>query len=160
MRKAVYPGSFDPITNGHLDIVERASLLFDEVTVAVLTNPAKRPLLTLETRVRLIQEATAHLRNIQVDSFSGLLMDYAKRIGARAVVRGIRGVQDFDMEVNMAHMNRQLDEEVTTVFLAAKAEYSYISSSLVKDIAWHGGDMTRFVPDCVVVAVQSAVANH
>lgn len=160
MRKAVYPGSFDPVTIGHLDIVERASQLFDEVTVAILTNPAKRPLLTLEVRLRLIQEATAHLRNVQVDSFSGLLVDYAKRIGAHAVVRGIRGAQDFDVEVNMAHMNRQLDEEVTTVFLAAKPEYSYISSSLVKDIAWHGGDITRFVPSCAVAAVRSAVVNH
>lgn len=160
MRRAVYPGSFDPITNGHLDVVERASLLFDQVTVAILINPTKQPLLTIEERLNLIQEATAHLDNVQVDSFSGLLVDYAKRVAACAVIRGIRGPLDFDHEVTMAHMNRQLDNDVTTVFLAAKAQYSYISSSLVKDIAHHGGEFTRFVPDCVVSSVRAALLKR
>lgn len=160
MHKVVFPGSFDPITNGHLDIVERASRLFDQVTVAILANPAKRPLMTLDVRLLLIQEATAHLPNIQVDSFSGLLVDYAKRIGARAVVRGIRGLQDFDGEVSMAQMNRQLDDELTTVFMAPKAQFSYISSSLVKDIAQHGGDFAPFLPDCAVSAVRSALEKR
>ena len=145
---AVYPGSFDPFTNGHLDVAERASRLFDRVTVAVLENPAKRNryLFSIEERLKIIRASTAHLPNVEVEAFSGLLAEYMKKKGARIIVKGLRAVSDYEYELQMAHLNRQLNPEVETLFILAATRWSFISSTMVKEIARYGGDVSRFVP--------------
>jgi pantetheine-phosphate adenylyltransferase len=150
---AIYPGSFDPITSGHLDILERASRLFQQVIVAVLQNPVKTPLFTVEERMELIRESTSSFSNVTVDSFMGLLMDYAKLKGASAVVRGLREVSDFENEVKMAHMNHHLNPDVVTVFIPTNPKFSFVSSSLVKEVASHGGSVQEFVPEPVEQAL-------
>jgi pantetheine-phosphate adenylyltransferase len=142
------PGTFDPVTNGHLDILERASRLFDGVVVAVLENPAKEPLFAAEERVTMLKEAVAGLENVEVDSFSGLLVDYAAQREARIIVKGLRAVSDFDYELQMAQMNHRL-AGVETCFVPTSPKWSYLSSSLVKEIAGYGADIRGLVPDNV-----------
>lgn len=154
MRKAVCPGSFDPITNGHLDVIERASELFDEVTIAVLVNSSKTGLFTIEERIAMANEAVSHLSNTKVDTWSGLLVDYCKAHDIRAIVKGLRAVSDFDYELQMAQMNLQL-KGVDTLLMATKPAYSFLSSSLVREIARYGGDVSALVPSGVLKALKS-----
>jgi len=153
MRKAVCPGSFDPITNGHLDVIERASGLFDEVTIAVLVNSSKSGLFTIEERIKMAKDASTHLPNVKVDTWSGLLVDYCKSHDIRAIVKGLRAVSDFDYELQMAQMNLQL-KGVDTLLMATKPAYSFLSSSLVREIARYGGDVSALVPAGVLNALQ------
>ncbi|MGH9867524.1 MAG: pantetheine-phosphate adenylyltransferase [Candidatus Polarisedimenticolia bacterium] len=152
-RLAVYPGTFDPVTNGHLDIIERVSRLFDRVDVAILENVEKQPLFTLEERVALIRESVSAWPQVTVSTFSGLLVDYARRCRAHAIVRGLRAISDFEYEFQMALMNRRLDPEVETVFMMPAETYSYLSSRLVKEVASLGGDVTGLVPPPVARAI-------
>lgn len=146
---AIYPGSFDPITNGHLDLIERGSQLFDHLVVAVLTNVEKQPLFTVNERVEMLQEVTRDIRNSSVDTFGGLLVDYAMRKKARAILRGIRAFSDYEYELQMALMNRKLEPGLETVFLMPAEAYTYISSRLVKEIFQHGGSVKGLVPSVV-----------
>jgi pantetheine-phosphate adenylyltransferase len=150
MRRAIYPGSFDPVTNGHLDVIERARKLFDEVVVAVAHNDQKQPLFTLEERLGFLREMTAPLAGIKVAPLDGLLVEFAVQQEAHAVVRGLRAVSDFEFEFQMALMNRKLEASVETIFLMPKEEYTYLSSRIVKEIARLGGNVASFVPACVV----------
>ena len=153
---AVYPGSFDPITNGHLDVIERAAHMFDRVIVAVAHNPEKSPMFSPEERVELARAASRKLKNVDVEEFEGLLVKYARERGATVLVRGLRAVADFEFEFQMALMNRRLDGTVETIFLMPKDEYTFISSRLVKEIAGLGGDVSAFVPS----DVQRALAKR
>jgi pantetheine-phosphate adenylyltransferase len=145
---ALCPGTFDPVTNGHLDIIERAGQQFDAVVVAVFENPAKLPLFGVEERVAMLREATADLSNVEVDWFSGLLVEYASRRGSRVIVKGLRAVTDFESEIQMAQMNRRL-ASIETLFMPAAPKWSFLSSSLVKEVAGYGGDVTGLVPEAV-----------
>ena len=153
MRTACCPGTYDPVTNGHLDIVARATTCFDRVIVAVLVNPAKQPLFTLEERVAMLKEATVGMRTVEVDTFSGLLVDYARAHDVTAIVKGLRAVSDFDYEFQMAQMNYRL-AGVETMFMTTNPTWSYLSSSLVKDVARHGGDVGGLVPDFVAARLR------
>jgi len=148
MMHVVYPGSFDPFTNGHLDVAERASRLFDRVTIAVLENPAKkgRYLFTTEERLEIIRASTKHLPNVEVETFQGLLAEYMRRKGLRVIVKGLRAVSDYEYELQMAHLNRQLNPEVETLFVLAATRWAFVSSTMVKEIARYGGDISKFVP--------------
>ena len=150
MRRAIYPGSFDPVTNGHLDVIERARKLFDEVVVAVAHNDQKQPYFTLKERLAFLAQVTASLNGVKVLPLDGLLVEFAVRQNAHAVVRGLRAVSDFEFEFQMALMNRKLEVTVETIFLMPKEEYTYLSSRIVKEIARLGGDVAQFVPACVV----------
>ena len=154
MRRAIYPGSFDPITNGHLDVIERASRLFDEVIVAVAHNVEKQPLFTLEERLEILRNIIGQRANVRIGQFDGLLVDFAMAEEATAVIRGLRAVSDFEFEFQMALMNRKLQGSVETIFLMPKEEYTYLSSRLVKEIARLGGDVSKFVPADVARALQ------
>ena len=143
---AVYPGGFDPITNGHLDIVRRASQMFDRVVVAVASSIDKHPLFDIDERIDMVQKAVAGLRNVRVDRIDGLLVDYVRRKRAAVIVRGLRAVSDFEFEFQLALMNRKLDSRIETIFLMTKDEYTFISSRLVKEISQLGGDVSGFVP--------------
>lgn len=145
-RIAMYPGSFDPITNGHLDVVKRATRLFDQVIVAVADNPKKKPLFTAQERVELLQEACTDFSNVKVIYFSGLLHEAVRELGCVAVIRGLRAVSDFEWEFQMALMNRELDENCETLFLMPSPKYSFVSSTMIKEIAILNGDITSFVP--------------
>lgn len=153
MKIAVYPGSFDPITNGHIDILKRASGLFDQLIVAVLQNPNKQPLFTVEERMEMIQSTTRECKNVVVDSFMGLLVEYVKIKNAAAIIRGLREISDFENELRMAHMNRHLHEAAVTLFVPTNNAYSFLSSSLVKEVAAHGGQIADFVPQAVANAL-------
>ena len=146
MRTAVYPGSFDPITNGHLDIIERASRVYDKLVVGVLNNANKKPLFTVDERIDLIKSVTSHIPNVEVDSFDGLLVDFAKSKGAEVIVKGLRTVTDFEYEFQMALLNKALNPEYETMFLMTDTKYSYISSIMVKELAGFHGDLTGLVP--------------
>lgn len=146
MRTAVYPGSFDPITNGHLDIIERASRVYDKVVVGVLNNSNKKPVFTVDERIDLIKTVTSHIPNVEVDSFEGLLVDFAKSKQATVIVKGLRTVADFEYEFQMALLNKTLNPEYETMFLMTDTKYSYISSSMVKELAGFHGDLTGLVP--------------
>jgi len=146
---AVYPGSFDPVTLGHLDIIGRGSRIFDRVVVAILRNPQKRPRFPLATRKRLLRDAVAEMPNVEIDTFSGLLVDYARGRKATIIVRGIRAVSDFEYEFQMAGMNRRLAEDIETVFMMPRDEYAYVSSGLVNEVASLGGDISDLVPEAV-----------
>lgn len=154
MRTAIYPGSFDPLTNGHLDVLQRATKLFHRVIVAVAKNESKSPLFTSAERVALIKEGVTNLPNVEVDAFEGLLVDYARKQKAQAIVRGLRAVSDFEFEFQMALMNRKLDENIETIFMMPKETYTFISSRIVKEIARLGGDISPFVPSHVEVALR------
>ncbi|ADL07803.1 pantetheine-phosphate adenylyltransferase [Thermosediminibacter oceani] len=149
MNVAIYPGSFDPVTNGHLDIIERSSRLFDRLIVAVLRNPSKKPLFTVEERIEMIKKSVSHIKNVEVDYFSGLLVDFARLKKACIIVKGLRAVSDFEYELQMALMNKKLDEEIETVFIMTNAKYSYLSSSIVKEVASLGGCVKELVPPLV-----------
>jgi len=154
LKIAVYPGSFDPITFGHLDIIERASLIFDKVLVAVSINPGKQPLFSMSERAEMIARECAYLPNVAVCSFQGLLSDFVREQGANAIVRGLRAISDFEYEFQMALTNRKLNPDAETVFLVAKPEYSFLSSSIVKEIASFGGDVKGFVSDYVALRLR------
>lgn len=154
---ALCPGTFDPVTNGHLDIVERAARLFDRVVVAVVENPAKQPLFALEERVDMLKEAVAGISGAEVDSFSGLLVDYARAQGVGVVMKGLRAVTDFDYELQMAQMNRHLSG-VETCFVPTSPKWSYLSSSLVKEVAKFGGDVSSLVPEHVASRLKERLA--
>jgi pantetheine-phosphate adenylyltransferase len=160
LRLAVYPGSFDPPTLGHLDVVERAAKLFDELIVAVGVNSSKKPLLTTEQRLEALRQSTRGLENVRVDSFSGLLVDYVQAQGGRAIVRGLRATADFEYEFQMAMVNRRLAGEIETVFLATKWEHSYLSSSIVREVAQLGGDYRQLVPGPVGDIVATALSSR
>ena len=154
MKKAVYPGSFDPVTYGHLDIIKRASEMFDELIVSVLNNKAKTPLFSVEERVKILEEATKDMPNVKIDSFSGLLIDYAEAHDLHIAVRGLRAITDFEYELQIAQTNRKIsDNKVDTVFLTTDLQYSYLSSSTVKEIAMYGGDVSHSVPPYVESAL-------
>ena len=154
MRRAIYPGSFDPVTNGHVDVIERARKLFDEVVVAVAVNDQKKPFFSLEERLEFLREVTGPLGGVKIARLDGLLMRFAVEEGAQAVVRGLRAISDFEFEFQMALMNRKLEAGVETIFLMPKEDYTYLSSRIVKEIARLGGDVSSFVARCVVEAFQ------
>ncbi len=159
MKRAVCPGSFDPMTLGHLDVVERASALFDEVVIAVLVNTTKASLFTVAERIAMIKPVVAKYPNVRVDSWSGLLVDYCKQNGIAAIVKGLRAVSDFDYELQMAQINLQL-EKVDTLFLAATPIYSFLSSSMVKEIARYGGDVSSLVPAEILPELKARLAEQ
>lgn len=150
---AIYPGSFDPITLGHLDVIERGCKLFEQVVVAVLRNPGKTPLFTVQERVEQIRSSTQHLSNIEVDSFDGLTVKYAQIRGAAVIIRGLRVLSDFEKELQMAHTNKTLSHHIETVFLATSTEYGFLSSSVVKEIARFGGSVEHLVPKHVALEI-------
>ncbi|MBD3609292.1 MAG: pantetheine-phosphate adenylyltransferase [Gammaproteobacteria bacterium] len=154
---AVYPGTFDPITNGHTDLIERASHLFDKVIVAIARNPGKKPMFVHGERVEMARRVLAHLPNVEVDGFGTLLVDYVRESGANVILRGLRAVSDFEYEFQLAGMNRRLAPDVETLFLTPAEQYSYISSSLVKEIATLGGDVSDFVHTDVMAALRSRI---
>ncbi len=153
MRTAIYPGSFDPITNGHLDVLQRATKLFDRVIVAVAKSESKQPLFTLQERVEMVEGAIGHLAQVEVDAFDGLLVKYVEDRSAQAVVRGLRAVSDFEFEFQLALMNRKLNERIETIFMMPKDTYTFLSSRIVKEIARLGGDVSMFVPAHVQAAL-------
>lgn len=154
MKTAVYPGTFDPVTYGHLDVILRASKLFDCVIVGVLHNSSKSPLFSVEERVKMLKEATKELENVQVVEFEGLLVDFAKEMDAKVVIRGLRAITDFEYELQMTQTNHKLEPDVETLFLTTSIEYSFLSSTTVKEVAAFGGDITQFVPEVVVKAIE------
>lgn len=154
MLRAIYPGSFDPVTFGHLDIIRRSSELVDELIVGVLNNNAKSPLFSVEERVRMLEEVTKDMPKVKVTPFEGLLVEFARRMNAGMVVRGLRAITDFEYELQMSQMNHKLEPGVETVFLTTSLEYSYLSSSTVKEVAAFGGDISQFVPQYVADRVQ------
>jgi pantetheine-phosphate adenylyltransferase len=154
MKTAIYPGTFDPITFGHLDIIERASGMFDKVIVMVARNSAKQPLFNTEERMKMIKEAVKKIKNVTVESYDGLLVNFARKKKATAIVRGLRAISDFEYEFQMALMNRKLANEVTTVFLMPHEKYTYLNSSIVREISKMGGDVSGFVPVSVKQALR------
>ncbi|AOP41596.1 pantetheine-phosphate adenylyltransferase [Edwardsiella piscicida] len=158
-RTAIYPGTFDPLTNGHLDIVTRAAHMFDRVILAIAASPGKRPLFTLEERVAMAREVTAHLANVEVQGFSELMAHFAQRQRANILVRGLRAVSDFEYELQLANMNRHLMPTLESVFLMPAEAWSFISSSLVKEVARHGGDVDAFLPEPVARALMARLRN-
>ncbi|MHA3775465.1 pantetheine-phosphate adenylyltransferase [Verrucomicrobiota bacterium sgz303538] len=159
MRSAIYPGSFDPVTNGHLDVIQRAAKLFDEIIVAVAHNEQKSGLFSMDERVDLLSEVIAELPNVRVTRFSGLLVNYAREQGASAVIRGLRAISDFEFEFQMALMNRKLEPAIETIFLMPREEYTAISSRIVKEIAKLGGNVEAFVPPLVARALREKFAS-
>lgn len=159
MRTAVYPGSFDPITNGHLDVIQRAARLFDTVIVAIAVNESKSPLFTMAQRKDLTARSVQHLANVRVDTFTGLLVDYVLEKGGEAVIRGLRAVSDFEFEFQLALMNRKLNERVETIFMMPKESYTFISSRMIKEVARLGGDISSFVPPHVEAALKEKYAS-
>lgn len=155
--KAIYPGTFDPVTNGHTDLIERASRLFTEVIIGIASNPSKKPCFDLAQRVIMIEEVTKHLPNVSVIGFSGLLVDFAKQHQASVLIRGLRAVSDFEYEFQLANMNRRLSPDLESVFLTPAQENSFISSTLVKEVALHHGDVSQFVHPVIKEALERAL---
>ena len=155
MRKAIYPGSFDPVTFGHQDIIARSSAIFDELIVGVLNNSSKNSLFSVDERVSMLKELTKDMKNVTIDSFDGLLVDYMKESGATIIVRGLRAVTDFEYELQIAQTNHVEYPEVETIFLTTNLKYSYLSSSVVREFAAYGGDITKFVPKQFVDNIKS-----
>ena len=153
MRTVIYPGSFDPLTNGHLDVVQRAARLFDRVIVAVARSESKNPLFSLEDRLHMVSQAIRPIPHVEADAFEGLLIEYVERRGAQAVIRGLRAVSDFEFEFQLALMNRKLNESIETIFMMPKDTYTFLSSRIVKEIASLGGDVSAFVPEHVRAAL-------
>ncbi|TME79223.1 MAG: pantetheine-phosphate adenylyltransferase [Chloroflexi bacterium] len=160
MITALYPGSFDPLTHGHLDIVDRAARIFDRVVIAVLENPSKQPLFTTDERVRMIRESLGERPGVEVSTFDGLTIGFARQVGARVIVRGLRAVSDFESEFQMALMNRRLEPEVTTVFIPTSLRHLFLSSSLIKELAEFGGDISEFVPTSVVEPLKQRLTSR
>ena len=156
MRHCIYPGTFDPLTYGHLDVLERATHLFDKVTVAISDNPAKGPYFSADQRLALLKPNIARFSNVEATTFNNLLVDFAQSIGAIAIVRGLRAISDFEFEFNMALMNRHLAPGIETIFLMPNEEFSYTSSTLVKQVAKYGGDISHFVPPNVAAALRDS----
>lgn len=157
--RAIYPGTFDPITNGHADLIERAAKLFQHVVIGIAANPSKQPRFSLEERVALVNKVTAHLDNVDVVGFSGLLVDFAKQQQASVLVRGLRAVSDFEYEFQLANMNRRLSPDLESVFLTPAEENAFISSTLVKEVALHGGDVSQFVSPQVAQALAAKLGQ-
>lgn len=153
MTRAIYPGSFDPVTLGHLDIIKRASKIFDELIVGVLNNNSKSPLFSVEKRVKMLNDVVKDLPNVKVMSFEGLLVDFARKVDAQIIVRGLRAVTDFEYELQMSQTNTVLNENVDTIFFTTSLEYAYLSSSTVREVAYFGADISKFVPESVVQQV-------
>ncbi len=153
MKNAIYPGSFDPVTYGHIDIIKRAAEIFDHLTVSVLNNKVKTPLFSVEERVNILRGIVADIPNVTVESYEGLLVDYCKKNGAGVIIRGLRAITDFEYELQLAQTNRKLGENVDTIFLTTSLEYAYLSSSTVKEVASFGGDISKFVPPSVAELV-------
>jgi pantetheine-phosphate adenylyltransferase len=157
-KAAIYAGTFDPITLGHLDVLERAARIFPRVVIGVASNPGKNPLFSSEERVELVKASTAHLSGIEVETFNGLLVDFAESKKVRVIVRGLRAFSDFEYEFQMALTNRKLKSEIETIFLMPKQDYSYVSSSNVREVAQLGGDITQFVPESVQAALAAKLS--
>jgi pantetheine-phosphate adenylyltransferase len=158
MRTVIYPGSFDPLTNGHLDVIQRATKLFDRVIVAVARSESKHPLFSQDKRAQMVSRAVRNLPHVEVDSFDGLLIDYVERRSAQAIIRGLRAVSDFEFEFQLALMNRKLNERIETIFMMPKDTYTFLSSRIVKEIASLGGDVSAFVPGHVRTALTAKLA--
>ena len=154
MLRAIYPGSFDPVTNGHIDIIKRAAAISDELIVGVLQNKAKTPLFSVEERVTMLQEVTKNMKNVKIVPFEGLLIDFAQQMEAKVIVRGLRAITDFEYELQMSQTNRKLNSDVETIFLTTSLEYSYLSSTTVKEVASFQGDITQFVPKIVAEKIK------
>jgi len=154
LKKAVYPGTFDPVTLGHIDVIERALKIFDKLTIAVTTNPTKKPAFSLTERVKLIQENVTDFKNVEVKSFDSLLVDFVKKEGASTIVRGLREISDFEAEFKLATLNRKLAPNIDTFFVMTNARYFYLSSSVVKEVASHKGELSCFVPKNVEIALK------
>ncbi|GFI29152.1 MAG: pantetheine-phosphate adenylyltransferase [Lachnospiraceae bacterium] len=150
MRRAIYPGSFDPVTFGHIDMMERSAKVVDELVVAVLINSAKKPLFSVKERVSMLEEIAGHIPNIRITSFHGLLIDYAREVDASIIIRGLRAVTDFEYELQIAQTNRIVNSEIDTLFLTTSLEYAYLSSTIVKEVASYGGDISHFVPEQLI----------
>lgn len=153
--KAVYPGSFDPVTYGHLDIIKRTSEKVENLVVAVLSNPSKEGTFSLEERLELLREVTKDLKNVEIDSFDGLLTDYAYKKGCTTMIRGLRAVSDFEYEMQMALVNKKINDNLETFFMASSTKYGYLSSSIVKEVSMFGGDVSCFVPEVVEIALKN-----
>lgn len=153
MKIGIYPGSFDPITLGHLDVIQRSAKIMDELVIGVLANSSKTPLFTVEERVKLIECVVKELPNVKVMAFDGLTVDFAKDLGAKFLIRGLRAITDFEYELQIAQTNHKLDEEIDTVFFTTSVEYSYLSSSIVKEIASYDGDISKFVPNSIIQVI-------
>ena len=153
MKTAVYPGSFDPVTNGHLDIIERSAKIFDRVIVSVLQNSAKVPAFTNEEKLDMLRRVTAHISNVEIGFFDGLLVNYVQQMGAQVIIKGLRAVSDFEYELQMAQTNRVLAPDVDTVFLTTTLEYAYVSSTIMKEVARFGGDLSSFAPPEIIQAL-------
>ena len=160
MLRAIYPGSFDPVTYGHLDIIERAASISDELIVGVLQNKAKTPLFSVEERVTILSEVTKNLKNVRIAPFEGLLIDFAKQMDAKVIVRGLRAITDFEYELQMSQTNRKLNADVETLFLTTSLDYSYLSSTTVKEVASFNGDITQFVPEFVAEKVTEKIKER
>ena len=157
MRRAVYPGSFDPVTFGHLDIIERSASLVDELIVGVLVNRSKTPLFSADERVKMLLDVTRNIPNVSVRSFSGLSVDFVRKCEAGFIVRGLRAITDFEYELQMAQTNRIMNSDIDTIFLTTHLEYAYLSSTTVKEVAYYGGDISRFVPELVAEKIREKV---
>ena len=160
MKCAVYPGSFDPVTLGHMDTIKRASIPFDRLIIAVLNNRAKTPLFSVEERVKMLEEVTKDLPNVEVKSFGGMTVDFARECGANALVRGLRAITDFEYELQIAQLNRVMDPDIDTVFLTTNLKYAYLSSSSVKEVAAYGGDISHFVTPYVENEVHNKLKDR
>ena len=159
MKTAIYPGSFDPVTLGHYDIIERSSKIFDKLIVGVLNNSAKSPLFSVEERVRMLKEVTKDLGNVKVVPFDGLLVEFARQQKARLVIRGLRAITDFEYEIQMSQTNHKLEPEVETMFLTTNLKYSYLSSTIVREVAAFGGDISQFVPETVAKSIKEKMSQ-
>jgi len=157
MLRAIYPGSFDPVTNGHIDIIKRAAAISDELIVGVLQNKAKTPLFSVEERVIILREVTKNLKNVKIMTFEGLLIDFAAQMDAKVIVRGLRAITDFEYELQMSQTNRKLNADIETLFLTTSLEYSFLSSTTVKEVASFGGDISQFVPEFVAERVTEKI---
>jgi len=157
MLRAIYPGSFDPVTNGHIDIIKRAASIADELIVGVLQNKAKTPLFSVEERIIILREVTKNMKNVKIIPFEGLLIDFAAQMDAKVIVRGLRAITDFEYELQMSQTNRKLNADIETLFLTTSLEYSFLSSTTVKEVASFGGDISQFVPEFVAKKVTEKI---
>ena len=155
MNIAIYPGSFDPVTNGHLDIIERTAEVFDKVIVAILVNSSKTPTFTIEEKIDMLKKSTAHLPNVEIEFFDGLLVNFVKKKGAKVIVKGLRAISDFEYEFQMAMLNKSVAPDVETLFMMTSNKYSYLSSSIVKEVGRLGGDLTGLVPDSLIERIKN-----